>query len=142
VQTLTPPAVDKELAWTFVLAARRYWREVFPRTRLELRDWRRRAGAIPDARLRGLGNKNGKDVYDANRLVILATGALGATIGTARTLRRDYSSTGLFTTDFYRQSANADEDMCADPRSRPGLGAPMLRWPAIRADTLWHAVKP
>lgn len=54
MQTLIPLEVDHALARTFVLAGRRYWREVFPRTRLELRDWRRRAGAIPDARLRGL----------------------------------------------------------------------------------------
>lgn len=47
-------AIDHALARTFVLAAQRYWRAVFPHVRLELRGWRRRAGVIPDSRLRGV----------------------------------------------------------------------------------------
>lgn len=52
-QTIIPPAIDHGLARTFIHAARRYWHAVFPRVRLELRGWHRRAGVIPDSRLRG-----------------------------------------------------------------------------------------
>lgn len=54
MRTLIPAALSHTLAGTFILAARRYWHEVFPRARMELRGWRRRAGAIPDGRLRAL----------------------------------------------------------------------------------------
>lgn len=38
----------------FAIAARRYWLCVFPSVRFELRAWRRRAAAMPDAELRSL----------------------------------------------------------------------------------------
>lgn len=41
-------------AWTFAVAAQRYWRAVFPRLHHELRGWRRRAGGLPDDELRAL----------------------------------------------------------------------------------------
>jgi len=42
------------LMCTFAVAGLRYWLTVFPRTRAELRHWRRRAADIPDAELRQL----------------------------------------------------------------------------------------
>jgi tetraprenyl-beta-curcumene synthase len=42
------------LAQTFALAAERYWLRVFPHVHREIRHWRRRASAIPDATLRTL----------------------------------------------------------------------------------------
>lgn len=44
----------RRLAGAFLHGARRYWIAVFPRLRLELRGWRRRAGGVPDASLRAV----------------------------------------------------------------------------------------
>ncbi len=42
------------LARTFLIAAQRYWSEVFPAACREIRHWRRRATTIPDTALRAL----------------------------------------------------------------------------------------
>lgn len=42
------------VSWTFVVAAQRYWRAVFPRLRRELRGWRRRAAGLPDDEVRAV----------------------------------------------------------------------------------------
>jgi tetraprenyl-beta-curcumene synthase len=42
------------LLWRFLAIAKRYWVGVYPVIRCELRQWRARAGAIPDPKLRGL----------------------------------------------------------------------------------------
>ena len=46
------PASRAALATSFIRAAQRYWLSVFPRTRAEVRHWRRRAEQIPDPTLR------------------------------------------------------------------------------------------